>query len=185
LENAKFGNAFGTTIDETNSKVFVTPLNDGSGNVSVRVLLYTKNANTWVIPLTLENGKFPSNFADQLKTNPVLFGFRPYPNGGVTPVGVCLGDSFLDVTYVTTPDNLWVDLVTFLSVPGLQTARFRANASGPLSPYFSSIHGVPVGTQGICNVSQTGFLVKTTNSNSRIALDGFPAEVIDLHPQGQ
>jgi hypothetical protein len=185
LENKAFNNAFGTTIDQTNSKVFVQPLTDGSGNVSVRVLLHTRNANTWVIQLTnVVNGQLPPDFNTQLVSNPVLFGFRPYPNNSVAPSGVCLGDSFLDITYVTTPNNVNVDLVTFLSSPGLQRAAFRSQATGPLSPYFSSTNGVPLGTQGRCIVSETGLLDTPANTNSRVALDGFPAEVIDLHPLG-
>ncbi|WP_176380148.1 hypothetical protein [Paraburkholderia youngii] len=186
LENKAFNNAFGTTIDTTNSKAMVQPLTDGSGNVQVRVLLYTKNANTWVIQLTNlpGNGQLPPDFSTQLVTNKELFGFRPYPSSSVTPTGVCLGDCFLDITYITTANNLWVDLVTFLSSPGLQRAAFRAQATGPLTPYYSSLYGVPQGTQGRCTVSETGLLDIQTNPNSRIALDGFPAEVIDLHPLG-
>jgi hypothetical protein len=183
LENKAFNNAFGTTIDQTNSSVFVQPLSDGSGNVSVRVLLHTRNANAWVIQLTnVVNGQLPPDFSNQLVSNPVLFGFRPYPNSSITPTGACLGDSFLDVTYITTPNHVNVDLVTFLSSPGLQSAAFRAQATGPLSAYFSALIGVPSGTPGRCTVSQTGLLATPANPNSRVALDGFPAEVIDLHP---
>ncbi|WP_341317630.1 hypothetical protein WN982_40935 [Paraburkholderia sp. IMGN_8] len=172
---------FGTTIDTMNSKAIVQPLNDGSGNVSVRVLLYTKNANTWVIPLTLVNGQFPppDNFKQQLLNNSVLFGFRPNPLGA-TASGVCLGNSFLDITYITAPNSLWVDLVASFGL--LTYAAFRAQARGPLTPYYSNLIGVPQGTLGVCTVSQTGLLAVSTNQNSRVALDSFPAELVDLHP---
>ena len=190
LENQAFGNAFGTTVDKQSSKVLVQPLNDGSGDVSVRVLLYTQNANTWVIPLTIKvPGQFPPDFSQQLVNNQVLFGFRPCnicSTPGVTPPGVkpsgaCLGNSFLDITYITTPDNLFVDL---LAAAGLQTANFRSQATGPFTSYYLSVNGLPTGTLGRCTVSQTGFITSSTNSHSRVALDAFPAELVDLQVLG-
>ncbi|MPW20479.1 hypothetical protein GCT13_27250 [Paraburkholderia sp. CNPSo 3157] len=170
---------FGTTIDYQNSQAIVQPLTDGSGNVSVHVLLYTHNANTWVIQLTgVVNGQLPPDFNTQLSTNPELFGVRPVTGASLS--GACLGDSFLDLTYVTTPGNLWVDLLA----ANLQRVGFRSQATGPLTKYYSAQYGVPEGTLGRCAVSQTGLLAISTNSNSRVALDAFPAESVDLHPLG-
>jgi hypothetical protein len=196
LENQAFNNAFGTTIDQINSKVIVQSLTDGSGNVSVRVLLYTMNANTWVIPLTVVDGQFPPDFSQQLITNGVLFGVRPYPNTSVSLAGACLGKSSLDITYITTPNNLFVDLATFATQTpsaSLQSVGFHAQATGPLTPYYSSLYGVPQGTLGVCTVSQTGLIATAgtvsnagkARDNSRVTLDGFPAELIDLHPLGK
>lgn len=182
LENTyAFGKAFGTTIDTKNSKVIVQPLTDGSGNVQVRVLLYTQNANTWVIALHVVNGQFDPPFSVQLVNNDVLFGVR---DTSMPLSGACLGHSFLDITYITTPNQLFVDLVTFLTSPGLQSVNFRSQATGPFTPIYLSTNGLPKSTQGRCTVSQTGLLAISPNSSSRVHLDGFPAEVVDLRPLG-
>ncbi|SIT51156.1 conserved exported hypothetical protein [Paraburkholderia piptadeniae] len=182
LENQHvFGGALGTKIDKQNSKVIVQPLSDGSGNVQVRVLLYTQNANTWVIPLHLVDGVVTPSFGAQLLGNDVFFGLR---DASLPLSGACLGNSFLDVTYVTSASKPFVDLVTFLSTPGLQTANFRAQATGPFTPIYLSQNGLPSGTRGRCTISETGLLSVTSNSHSRVSLDSFPAEVIDLHPVG-
>jgi hypothetical protein len=192
FEDKAFNYQFGTKIDKTNSLAMVQPLTDGSGNVSVRVQLYTNDANTWVIPLTLTfdaNGNLQPPFNTQLVQNQVLFGFRPYPDSSVPLFGVCLGDSFLDITYIAPPyPNCWIDLETLLPpAPGLQRVAFRAQATGPLTPTYCDLHGLPRGTQGQCTVSETGLLAlaPSTNSHSRVYLDGFPAEMIDLHPLSQ
>ncbi|MGF6261894.1 hypothetical protein OKW49_002822 [Paraburkholderia youngii] len=178
---------FGTTIDYQNSQAIVQPLTDGSGNVSVHVLLYTLNANTWVIQLTgVVNGQLPSDFNTQLLTNPELFGVRPVTGASLS--GACLGDSFLDLTYTTTPNSLWVDLLALGlpsgPPPSFQRVGFRSQATGPLTKAYSAQYGVPEGTLGRCTVSQTGLFSNSPNSNSRVHLDNFPAEVVDLHPLG-
>ena len=180
-----FNGSLPTKIDHTNSAVMTQPLSDGS--TSVRVLLYTQQANTWVIKLS----PIPSNqtdFTTQLRTNSVLFGVRPCsvlcPSTPFTASDLALGDSFFDVTYIVPAGSpLMVDLVSFyLGAPAatLQHIGFRAQATGRLTSYFSAAPGA----LGRCTVSETALFATSAGSGSRVGLDAFPAETIDLRPLG-
>ena len=103
---------------------------------------------------------------------------------------MALGNVFLDVLFVnTSPGAPLVDLGQLTSTsanssppPALQFIAFRAVAKGPLASTF----GVPAGTPGICTVSQSGLYATflATNPGSRVGLDAFPAELVDLHALG-
>ncbi|PTB18643.1 hypothetical protein C9I57_21780 [Trinickia symbiotica] len=181
LANKYFNNAFGTTFG-SNSTVIEQPLADGTA--LVRVLLYTQQANTWVIRMTgtptLDTLSL-TGYATQLKNNRTLFGRRPQAQG-VKANGVALGDSFIDILFINTaPGAPLVDLMS-LAPPALQFFSYRAQAKGPLTAAF----GVPDGTPGLCTVSQSGLFATSlvANPTSRVALDSFPAELVDLHVVG-
>lgn len=154
--------------------ITVRPLADGRAEVSVQ--LHTKNALTWVA----DGG---DNGACDFATDQLLFGHR-VPN--VLPpvvVNAALGDSFLKVVFINTgPDDPLPDLeqLIFAPEPG-QEFRFislRAQTNGTLRAVF----GVPDGTPGRTEVSQTGlFMTKFKGATG----DAFPAERINLQVVGK
>ncbi|MPW22808.1 hypothetical protein GCT13_39925 [Paraburkholderia sp. CNPSo 3157] len=170
-------NVFGTTIG-ANSTVIEEPLADGTARV--RVLLYTQHANTWVIKLDLTTDTIPQI----ANTQPTLFGLRPpAPPQRLDLSRLAFGDSFFDIVFINTaPGAPLVDLIS-LAPPALQFIAFRARASGPLTAAF----GVPDGTPGSCNINQSGLVATSSvaNPKSRVALDAFPAELVDLHVVGR
>ena len=176
-------NVFGTSIG-ANSTVLEEPLADGTARV--RVLLYTQHANTWVIRLDLTSDVFP-----QIASKQELFGLRPpAPPQRLDLSRLAFGDSFYDIVFINTaPGAPLVDLIYLAgtaanaSPPALQFIAFRAQAKGPLTTAF----GVSAGTPGLCTVSQTGLNATSliANPKSRVAFDGFPAELVDLHVVGK
>jgi hypothetical protein len=169
-------NVFGTTIG-ANSTVIEEPLADGTARV--RVLLYTKHANTWVIKVDLTTDTIPQIAS----TQPTLFGLRPpTPPQRLDLSLLAFGDAFYDIVFINTaPGAPLTDLVS-LAPPALQFIAFRVQAKGPLTTAF----GVPNGTPGLCTVSESGLIATSlvTNPKSRVSLDAFPAELIDLHVVG-
>lgn len=168
VANNFFGNVFGTEVDGT---IIERPLKDG--RAEVRVLLDTKNANTWVIELDLEG-----DVLVQVANKPTLFGHRPHEGGGLA-----LGDSFLEVVFINTaPGATLPDLIQLFNFPEEgQEAKFvgfQTQADGPLTADF----GVPEGTPGRCKITQTGLFM--TQFKGATA-DGFPVERIDLHVVGK
>lgn len=181
LANKTFDNAFGTTIG-ANSMVTEQPLDNGTA--LVRVLLYTEHANAWVIRMTgspLLTDLTAQQYATEVANYPTLFGLRPQ-DAAVNLSGAAFGNSFFDIVFINTaPGAPLVDLIS-LAPPALQFIAFRAQAKGPLTAAF----GVPDGTPGLCAVSESGLIATSAvaNPKSRVALDAFPAELVDLHVVG-
>jgi hypothetical protein len=169
LANNFFGNMFGTTVD---GAVMERPLADG--RAEVRVMLFTEKANSWVIDIDLAG-----DVLDQIANKPTLFGHRPQESGGHA-----LGKSNFDLRFTNSaPGAPLPDLIQLFNFPGagpaiLEFVGFTSQASGPLTVLF----GVPEGTPGRCTIRQTG-LVSTSlkaSPKSRVGLDAFPAELIEL-----
>jgi hypothetical protein len=177
LANTFFGNPFGTTMDGT---VIERPLADG--RAEVRVLLFTENANTWVIKL--EDLLNPNvDVLAQIASKPTLFGHRPQEGGGHA-----LGQSSLELKFINSaPGAALPALIQLFNFPEtgqqLEFVGFNAQANGPLTAEF----GVPGGTPGRCMIRQTGLAATALQAapNSRVALDGFPAELIVLQRVGR
>lgn len=171
--------SLGTTTDGT---ITERPLADGRAEVTV--LLHTKNALTWATKFD-PNIVFNPNDLNtyQFLFQPVLFGERP--KDILEGKGATLGDSLLKVVFINTaPGDPMPDLaqLAFFQKPGqeLLSIVFSAEADGTLRSAF----GVPDGTSGKAKVIETGLIFVATNkanSQSRVALDGFPAERIDLN----
>jgi hypothetical protein len=138
LANACFGNAFGTT---TSGIITERALADGRAEDTV--LLFTKNALTWVVQtFDFVNG-------------PVVFGHRWNTNSptctlnGESPA---LGTSFLHVKFTNTaPGAPLPDLLQLFSSGLVIEYVFQAHATGPLA------NGAP----GMVTVAQTGNIVRT------------------------
>ncbi len=169
LANAIVGGAFGTTLDGSINEV---PLADGRAEVSV--YLHTKNAFTWASDISTS---FPG---------PTLFGHRL--DEVIAGGDYALGESYLNLTFKNSePGAPLPDLIQliFCPEPGqeLESIAFRARANGTLRAAF----GVADGTAGRLEVTQTGLvaIAGTANSNSRVALDAFPAEKIIIQPTGK
>jgi hypothetical protein len=167
---ASLGISLGTSIS---GSVTERPLADGRAEVSV--LLHTVNALAWVQELTSGAPLFGS-LPDEIAADPVRN-------------ALAVGESFWQFVFDNTaPGAPLPDLVAAVVFgeppPGFQglTQSSRSRATGPLRPAF----GVPQGTPGELVVSQTGLLATApkTNPNSRVALDAFPAELVDLHVIG-
>lgn len=116
---------------------------------------------------------------DQIANKPTLFGHRPQDAGGHA-----LGKSTFEVRFTNSaPGAPLPDLIQVFNFPDagpavLEFVGFTSQASGPLTAAF----GVPEGTPGRCTIRQTG-LVSTylkASPKSRVGLDGFPAELIEL-----
>jgi hypothetical protein len=174
LANTFLGNPFGTTVDGT---VIERPLADG--RAEVRVLLFTENANTWVIDLDLAG-----DVLAQIAGKPTLFGRRPQDGGAHA-----LGKSTFEVRFINSaPGAALPDLVQVFNVPDagpavLEFVGFTSQANGPLTAQF----GVVEGTPGRCMIRQTGLNATYLKAGpkSRVALDAYPAELIELRPVGR
>jgi len=148
------------------------PLADG--RAQVKVSLQTSNANTWVIELD-----FSGDVLGQIAGSaPTLFGLRPGDVG--TGAGQALADTLLEVTFINdAPGAPLPDLVQLVNFPGtlqeLETLRFVAHATGPLTAAF----GVAAGTPGRCTIVQTGLIAHLP------AEDPYPAEMINCRVVGQ
>lgn len=163
------GPDLGTQVDGT---VMERPLADGRAEVTV--VLHTKNALTWVVPLP----------ANDLATDPLVMGYRGtdlLANPSLTPA---LSEANMKVVFKNTaPGAPLPDLVTAFilgnTLPGqeLVMLSFRSSGFGPLR----ALAGVPEGTPGRCDVTQTGLFM--THFKGATA-DGFPAERIDIGPVG-
>jgi hypothetical protein len=168
LADAVVGGAFGTTMD---GHITELPLSDGRAQVAV--LLHTQNAFTWASDIFTS---FPG---------PVLFGHELADV--LTGADAALGDSFLQLTFTNTAAGAPLpDLIQllFCPEPGQQVdvQSFRASANGSLRAAF----GVADGTPGRCEVVQTGLIdvASIANDQSRVALDGFPAEKVTIQATG-
>jgi len=164
------GGAFGTTLDGSVNEV---PLADGRARVSV--LLHTRNALTWA-----------SHFSDTDFPGPVVFGHRL--DDVMLGADPALGESLLQVTFKNSaPGAPLPDLIQLHFCPGegqeLEVLSFRARANGTLRAAF----GVPDGSPGRLETVQTGLFKVSgvANSNSRVALDAFPAEKVLIQPTGK
>jgi hypothetical protein len=159
--------SFGTT---TSGTVAERPLSDG--RVEVSVLLHTSNALTWVA------GGGDNGVCD-FATDPLLFGHRV--TDVLAAADAALGDSFLKVVFINTaPGAPLPDLEQLFNdpLPGQEPISFRAQANGTLRAAF----GVPDGTPGRAEVSQTGlFMTKFKGATG----DAFPAERINLNVVGK
>lgn len=169
--------SLGTTTD---GKITERPLADGRAEVTV--LLHTKNALTWVTRFDPNIGFNPNDLSTyQFLFQPLLFGHRP--SDILDGKDAALGDSFLKVMFINTePGALIPDLAKLAFFPEqgqeLLSITFNGQAVGTLRDAF----GVPDGTPGKADVIETGliFVAGRANPASRVALDGFPAEKIDL-----
>jgi hypothetical protein len=156
---------FGTTLD---GSVTESPLPDGSAEVKVLV-----HAHNVLVRAFDSNGQplFGYLFGE------VLAGAPP-----------TLGDSFLQIKFKnTSPGAPLPDLAQLLFCPEpgqeLEVFSIRAQASGPLRAAF----GVPEGTPGLLEVTQTGLLrvAGIANHESRVAFDAYPAEHVIIRATGK
>ena len=165
--------SLGTTTDGT---ITERPLANGTAEVTV--LLHTQNALTFVV----EGSTVGCDFENL--DNKVLFGYPPADIGSTqNPSMASLADSFLKVVFTNNapgaplPD---MEQLFFAPLPGeeLRFVSFHVQATGSLRAPF----GVADGTPGRAEVAQTGLLFPFTEAapNSRVGLDAFPAEHIDL-----
>jgi hypothetical protein len=166
---ASLGISLGTSIAGSVSE---RPLADGRAEVTV--LLHTMNALAWAQQVT--NGA----------PGAPLLGFLP-DEIAADPIhnAPAVGESFTQFVFDNTaPGAPLPDLAVVFASPGFQLLilSFRGTARGPLRPAF----GVPQGTRGELVISRTGLLgtAPKTNPNSRVALDSYPAELVDLHVIG-
>ena len=159
------GPDLGTQVDGT---VMERPLADGRAEVTVN--LHTTNALTWVMPLP----------ANDFANDPLVMGYRGtdlLADPSLTPA---LSDANMKVVFKNTaPGAALPDVVLAFIVgppgPGqeLVALSFRSTGFGPLRALF----GVPEGTPGKCEVSQTGLF--HTHFMGATA-DGFPCEHINV-----
>ena len=174
--------SLGTTTD---GKITERPLADGRAEVTV--LLHTKKALTWATKFDPNIAFDPTNLSTyQFLFQPVLLGHRP--SDVLEGQDAALGDSFLKVVFINTaPGAPMPDLAQLAFFPEsgqeLLSVTFSAQADGRLREAF----GVPDGTPGRAEVAQTGliFVAGKANPSSRVALDGFPAEYINLNAVGR
>jgi len=167
---ASGGPSYGT---EVSGSVIERPLRDGRADVTV--VLHTSNAITWVEALP------PIDFAN----DPPTFGQKANALLANPSLQPALSTSVLQVEFTNTGMGAALpDLVTAFilgeALPGqsLLTLSFRSSGSGPLHANF----GVPQGTPGTLNVSQTGLLLHTFQGCPG---DAFPAEIVDLRATGR
>ena len=156
---ASGGASLGTTADGT---VVERPLDDGTAEVTV--LVHTTNAFVYVTD-------FPS-------PNP-LFGNTPadVAAGAQAGVGKCL----LHVVFINSaPGAPLPDLLqAFSTAGGVRFVAMTSTAAGPLNANF----GVPTGTPGLFQMTQTGVLQSHGKGGPRG--DFFPAEHINLTVAGR
>lgn len=177
LANRTVGSKYGTT---TSGTLFERPLADG--RAEVMVMLQTSRANTWVIELDLLG-----DVLGQIANKPTLFGYRPdFTHRPQSALADCRLEARFTNTAVGAPLPDLAALVSGSAAAGqaLEFIRFSTSADGPLTTQYP---GVADGTPGHCTISQTD-LVSTAgraSPNSRLAFDGFPAELIELRRVGQ
>lgn len=144
------------------------------GRAQVTVVVHTVAALTWTCGLP-----------GDISTNPVLFGVR----GGDLLADPSLQPALSSVTMKVVftndaPGAPLPDLVNAFILGNATPAQsllflsFVSDGNGPLHAAF----GVPDGTRGKQNVTQTGLFV--TQFKGATA-DGFPAERVDLHTAGR
>ena len=162
LADSLLGGALGTTLDGSVTEVALP-----DGRAEVTVLLHTQNALTWASDVSTA---FPGS---------ILFGHTL--SDVINGQDAALGSSLLQLKFKNTaPGAPLPDLIQLIFCPtagqDLTTLSFRAQATGTLQ----AASGVPDGTSGRMEVTQTGLLgvASVANSNSRVALDAFPAEHI-------
>jgi len=160
LFNAYLGNPFGTTTSGTINEVV-----QSDGSVIDSVTLHTVNAVTWA----------SEGFSG---TGTVLFGAsEPQVAGGATPaLGSCTLRVVLQGPSAGAP---LPDLIALLSGCGdwsFIRIEFVGQANGTL----------PDGSPGTVQVTETGLFATAGNANpkSRVALDGFPAEHVNITAAG-
>jgi len=166
LADGLLGGALGTTLDGS-----ITEVTLPDGRAEVTVLLHTQNALTWASDVSTA---FPG---------PALFGHTL--SDVINGQDAALGSSLLQLKFKNTaPGAPLPDLIQLIFCPTtgqeLTTLSLRAQATGTLR----AASGVPDGTSGRLEVAQTGLLgvASVANSNSRVALDAFPAEHIVIQP---
>lgn len=149
---------------EVTGEVHERPLSDGRALVTV--ILHTKNALTWVMPLDLATC---CDFAN----DPLAFGYRASDLVGDPTLEPGLAQSHFQVIFKNTaPGDPLPDLVNAFilgnALPGQEQVAISisANAQGPLRP----ASGFADGTPGRAVITQI-----STRS------DGFAVEQIDLH----
>jgi hypothetical protein len=166
LADGALGGVLGTTVSGSINEV---PQNDGSAIVTV--LLHTKNALAWA-----NTGSAPQGGA-------LLFGHRTTEvalSNAVPALGSC---TLKVVIQISAPGAPLPDLIeTFLAFGGpcgtssFISISFNGQASGTL----------PDGTPASLQVTEVGLIrvAGIANPNSRVALDAFPAEHIDIQATG-
>ncbi len=161
LFNAYLGNPFGTSVSGTINEVVQT-----DGSVVDTVTLHTVNAVTWA----------SVGFSG---TGAVLFGANePQVAAGAAPsLGSCNLRVVLHGPAAGAPLPDLIELLNGCGPWSFVSLGFTGQASGTL----------PGGSPGMVQVIQTG-LIRTAglaNPNSRVALDAFPAEHIDIQATGK
>jgi hypothetical protein len=156
---ANGGASLGTMID---GSINERQLFDGRSEDSVT--LHTRRALAWV---SNDSSAFPG---------PLVFGHRvDEVLGGAQPA---LADCNLQVTFTNTfPGDTLPDLIQLLFAPGpgqeLEAIGFSCTGVGAMAD----------GTSAQLVIRETGTLTRTKGNGANA--DGFPAEVIALHPVGQ
>lgn len=158
--NAFMGNPFGTV---TSGSVNEIPQRDGS--VIEIITLHTDNALTWA----------SVGFSG---TGQVLFGANEaqVAAGAAPSLGSCNLKVVLQGPFPGAPLPDLIELLNGCGAWSFVSIDFNGSASGSL----------PSGQPGALHVIQTG-LLKTAgiaNPNSRVALDAFPAEHINIQATG-
>lgn len=160
---------FGTTVDGSVSEGGSPP-----GPANVKVIVHTGNALMRAYAFDPDFNAIP------------LFGYLASEvEDGAPPT---LGDAVLQIGFTNTaPGAPLPDLaqVGFCPAPGqaLQVFAIRAQASGPLRAAF----GLPEGTPGRLEVTQTGLIgtAAIANPRSRVGFDAFPVEHIIIRATGK
>ena len=160
---------FGTTLDGS-----ISEARSPGGLAKVNVTVHTSNALMRAFAFDQDFNAIPL-FGHLF--GEVLEGAEP-----------TLGDALLKIGLTNTalgaplPDY---SQLTFCPAPGqaLQFLAMRASASGPLRAGF----GVPEGTPGRLEVTQTGLIGTSAiaNPDSRVGLDAFPAEHVIIRATGK
>jgi hypothetical protein len=159
--------ALGTTMS---GKVTERPLPDGMARV--KVILHTKQALAWAMPI---------DGSPDFANDPLAFGFRAQDIAADPTIVPALGDSHLKVVFInTSPGAPLPDLVACLAGTGPCTdgfefisIKFHGQATGALH----ELAGLgPEGTPGRLIVDQIG--------NGKTP-DGFPVERVELKRIGK
>jgi hypothetical protein len=182
IDYAGLANAYpGGNGPQMTGTITERPLKDGRAEVTV--ILHTKNANAWIIELSLDD--LNGDTLGAIAGKPTLLGHRPVDvlAGG----SQALADSVLHVTFINSaPGAPLPDLLQLLNFPDtlpgteVKFVSFKAEVKGA----FTAEYGVPEGTPGACSVVQTGLFMASGQPMQGEFADDFPTEFIKCRTTG-